>query len=66
VKSLAGAKPTVRTARPLHISTPLEVVRANVTAAASKVAAAIHHFDFHIDGRINFKTLSASGAVVGC
>jgi hypothetical protein len=65
VKSLAGARPTVRTARPLQISIPLDVVSANVTAAATRVTAAINHFDFQTDGRINFKTLSASGAVVG-
>jgi hypothetical protein len=52
-------------ARPLQISVPLDVVSAKVPTAASAVAAAISHFDFQIGGKINFKTLSASGAVVG-
>ena len=66
MKSLAGDSPIVRMARPLQISIPLGDVSANATIAAKAVAAAISHFDFQISGATNFKTLPASGAVLGC
>ena len=52
-------------ARPLQISILLDAVSAKVTAPARTAAAAISHFDFQTGGTTNFKTLPASGAVLG-
>jgi hypothetical protein len=65
MKSLAGDSPIVRTARPLQISIPLGAVNAKAKIAAKAVAAAISHFDFQISGPIYFRTLPASGVVLG-
>jgi hypothetical protein len=63
-KSLEGAKPIVKMARPLQIWIPLGAVSAKVTTAARATAVAINHFDFHASDATNFKTLPASGAVL--
>jgi hypothetical protein len=52
-------------ARPFQISTLPGVISAKAMAAARAVAAAISHFDFQIIDAMNFKTLPASGAVLG-
>ncbi len=64
-KLLAGARPMVRTARPLKMSVRLNVVRKKTSTAVMITHTAISRLESQSGGITNLNTLPASGAVLG-